>query len=113
MRCSIARALMLTPKLLLLDEPFGALDAMSRNQLNEDLLDLFHKDKWSALFVTHSVNEAVFLSSRVLVMSNQPGKFVNEILVDLPYPRTAQMRQEAEYQHKVAEVFHALEESVS
>ncbi len=108
MRASIARALIKTPKLLLLDEPFGSLDAMSRHKLNEELLNLYLKDKWSAIFVTHSVTEAVFLSNRVLVMSDSPGTFVSEINIDLDYPRTQQTRESDSFQNKVVEVFQAL-----
>jgi NitT/TauT family transport system ATP-binding protein len=108
MRVSIARALALQPRLLLLDEPFGALDEMTRNHLNEELLDLREQQAWTAFFVTHSVAEAVFLANRVLVMSVNPGRIAHEIKIDLPYPRTRDTREAPEFQQRVAEVAHLL-----
>jgi len=104
MRVSIARALSLSPKILLLDEPFGALDEMTRDHLNEELLAIRDQKAWTAFFVTHSVAEAVFLSNRIFVLSANPGRLHREIKVDLPYPRTEETRQSAEYQKLVAEV---------
>jgi NitT/TauT family transport system ATP-binding protein len=104
MRVSIARALSVSPRILLLDEPFGALDEMTRDHLNEELLAIRQKLGWTAFFVTHSVAEAVFLSSRILVLSANPGRLHDEIRVDLPYPRTEETRQSDAYQHLVAEV---------
>jgi NitT/TauT family transport system ATP-binding protein len=108
MRVSIARALTLSPQLLLLDEPFGALDEMTRNRLNEELLALRERSRFTALFVTHSVSEAVFLSNRVLVMAANPGRFHAEVKVDFPYPRTPALRGRPEFQAKVNEVSHLL-----
>lgn len=116
MRVSIARALALAPQLLLLDEPFGALDEMSRNRLNEELLALRESSQFTALFVTHSVSEAVFLSNRVLVMAANPGRFHAEVRVDFPYPRTPALRARPEFQAKVNEVsqlLHQVEEPVT
>ncbi len=110
MRVSIARALTLSPQLLLLDEPFGALDEMTRNHLNEELLALRERSRFTALFVTHSVSEAVFLSNRVLVMAANPGRFHAEVKVDFPYPRTPALRERPEFQAKVNEVSHLLHE---
>ncbi len=104
MRVSIARALTLAPQLLLLDEPFGALDEMTRNRLNEELLILRERSRFTALFVTHSVSEAVFLSNRIVVMAANPGRFHAEVKVDFPYPRQSALRETPEYQAKVNEV---------
>jgi len=104
MRVSLARALSLSPKILLLDEPFGALDEMSREHLNEELLAVRAQQTWTAFFVTHSVAEAVFLSNRIFVMSANPGCIHREVRVDLPYPRTAETRESAAYLQLVAEV---------
>ena len=104
MRVSIARALTLSPRILLLDEPFGALDEMTRDHLNEELLGIRQQLAWTAFFVTHSVAEAVFLSNRILVMAANPGRIHEEIRVDLPYPRTEETRQSAAYQKLVAGV---------
>jgi NitT/TauT family transport system ATP-binding protein len=103
MRVSIARALSVSPRILLLDEPFGALDEMTRDHLNEELLGIRQQLAWTAFFVTHSVAEAVFLSNRILVMASNPGRMHRELKVDLPYPRTEETRQSTEYQKLVAE----------
>jgi NitT/TauT family transport system ATP-binding protein len=104
MRVSIARALALSPKILLLDEPFGALDEMTREHLNEELLAIREQQAWTAFFVTHSVAEAVFLSHRVLVMSANPGRIHTEVAVPLAWPRTAETRLSREYHDLVAHV---------
>jgi NitT/TauT family transport system ATP-binding protein len=87
MRASIARALVTGPRLLLMDEPFGALDEITRNRLDRDLSELCAREKLTVLFVTHSIYEAVFLSSRVLVMSARPGRIFEEVAIDEPQPR--------------------------
>jgi NitT/TauT family transport system ATP-binding protein len=104
MRVSIARALSVAPRILLLDEPFGALDEMTRDHLNEELLQIRQQQAWTAFFVTHSVAEAVFLSNRIFVLSANPGRVHREVQVPLPYPRTENTRQSREYQDLVAEV---------
>ena len=104
MRVSLARALALSPRILLLDEPFGALDEMTREHLNEELLAIREQEAWTAFFVTHSVAEAVFLSHRVLVFSANPGRIHTEIPVTLPWPRTVETRMSREYLELVAQV---------
>jgi len=104
MRVSIARALTVSPKILLLDEPFGALDEMTRDHLNEELLGIRQQLAWTAFFVTHSVAEAVFLSNRIFVMAANPGRIHSEVRVDLPYPRTEETRQSPAYQKLVGDV---------
>ena len=110
MRVSIARALTLAPQLLLLDEPFGALDEMTRNRLNEELLALRAQSPFTAMFVTHSVAEAVFLSNRIVVMAANPGRFHAEVRVGFPYPRRPDLRESPAFQEKVNEVSHLLHE---
>jgi NitT/TauT family transport system ATP-binding protein len=92
MRVSIARGLVTQPQLLLMDEPFGALDEITRNRLDSDLLGLWADQKLTVMFVTHSIHEAVFLSQRVVVMAARPGRVVDEIVIDEPYPRSADFR---------------------
>jgi len=104
MRVSIARALSLSPELLLLDEPFGALDEMSRFRLNEELLALRRRTPFTAMFVTHSVAEAVFLSNRILVMSAHPGRIAAEVAVDFGPERARELRERHTFLDKVTEV---------
>ena len=87
MRASLARSLVLEPKVFLFDEPFGAVDEITRERLNDELIALFQRKGFAALFITHSINEAVFLSTRVLVMSARPGRIVGEFEVPFAYPR--------------------------
>jgi NitT/TauT family transport system ATP-binding protein len=111
MRVSLARALAAGPRLLLMDEPFGALDEITRQRLNGELLTLCALANWTVVFVTHNVFEAVFLSSRILVMSRQPGRHVTEVDVNLPYPRTAGVRTAPDYTRVVGQVLNCLEDA--
>ena len=108
MRVSLARALSVSPKILLLDEPFGALDEMTREHLNEELLAIHERERWTAFFVTHSVAEAVFLSKRVLVLAANPGRIHAEIPIPLPWPRTVETRHSPAYHELVDHVSRTL-----
>lgn len=110
MRVSIARALATSPRLLLMDEPFAALDEMARDRLNEELLRLREEQKWTAVFVTHSIAEAVFLSTRIVVLAPNPGRIHGALAVNLPWPRTAELRTSTEFESLVARVSHTLRE---
>ncbi len=109
MRASIARAMVTEPNLLLMDEPFGALDEMTRNKLNDDVLKLWQKNGWTVVFVTHSVYEAVYLSSRVVVMAARPGRIVDDIIIDQAYPRSPDFRVSTEFAGYCRQVSQALE----
>ncbi|MEO8040652.1 MAG: ABC transporter ATP-binding protein [Betaproteobacteria bacterium] len=99
MRVSIARALVTRPRLLLMDEPFGALDEISRGRLDRELLSLWAARRLTVLFVTHSLYEAVFLSTRVLVMSPRPGRITAELVIDEPHPRDDSFRLSERFAH--------------
>jgi NitT/TauT family transport system ATP-binding protein len=107
-RVSIARALSFDPALLLMDEPFGALDEMTRERLNIELLKIWEESGSTIVFVTHSIAEAVFLSTRVVVMSPRPGRISEVIPIDLPQPRTATTREEPRFFELVTRVREAL-----
>ena len=104
MRVAIARALAFEPALLLMDEPFGALDEMTRERLNIELLEIWRRMQSTVVFVTHSISEAVFLSTRVIVMSPRPGRIAGSVVVDLPQPRTNDTREETRFFELVTEV---------
>jgi NitT/TauT family transport system ATP-binding protein len=110
MRVSLARALTTKPPLFLLDEPFGALDEITRGALNEELMRLHVLERFAALFITHSIAEAVYLASRVLVMSPRPGRIVAEFAVPFPYPRSAELRFDPEFGSLSSRVSLALRE---
>ncbi len=97
MRVSIARALVTAPKLLLMDEPFAALDEITRRRLNTDLLELWQRTRFTAVFVTHSVFESVFLSQRIVVMSARPGRVRSELAIPAPHPRSEAFGTSADY----------------
>jgi NitT/TauT family transport system ATP-binding protein len=107
-RVSIARALSFEPALLLMDEPFGALDEMTRERLNLELLEIWQASGSTVVFVTHSISEAVFLSTRVVVMSPRPGRISEVVPVDLPHPRSASTREEPRFFELVTQVREAL-----
>ncbi len=103
-RVAIARALALEPALLLMDEPFGALDEMTRERMNSEVLRIWEKTRTTVVFVTHSIPEAVFLSSRVVVMSHRPGRIARTVEIDLPRPRGLETRENRRYFELVTEV---------
>jgi len=103
-RVSISRALIHDPPLLLMDEPFGALDAITRDEMNIELLRIWHEAKKTVLFITHSIPEAVFLGDRVVVMTPRPGKVAEIINIDLPRPRTTTIRDETQFTSYVKQI---------
>ena len=108
MRCSLARSLVSQPHVFLFDEPFGALDEMTREHLNDELLNIFSHENFAGLFITHSIQEAVFLSTRVIVMSSQPGRFISEHTIDFPFPRQPDIRYSADFAELCGRISHDL-----
>lgn len=107
-RVSIARALVFDPTIILMDEPFGALDEITRESMNLELLNIFTRTDVTIIFVTHSIPEAVFLSTRVVVMSARPGSIRKVVPIDLPYPRSFETRESPRYFELITEVREAL-----
>jgi NitT/TauT family transport system ATP-binding protein len=97
MRASLARSLVLDPKVFLFDEPFSAVDEITRERLNDEVIALFRRNGFAGLFITHSISEAVFLSTRVLVMSSRPGRIVGDFAVPFDYPRSPDLRFDPEF----------------
>lgn len=113
MRVSIARAIVTRPAIMLLDEPFAAIDDLLRHRLNDDLAQLWGTQGWTAVFVTHHLPEAVFMSERVHVLRGSPGRIVATIDVPLPFPRPDGIRGAPEFQRLVAQIEQALREGIS
>jgi NitT/TauT family transport system ATP-binding protein len=111
MRASLARALVTEPELLLLDEPFGALDDITRQKLNDQLLALWNERHWTTVFITHNIAEAVYLSQRVIVMSPRPGRIVADVEIPLSMPRAGAVRSGAEFGRLVGRVSAYLREA--
>ncbi|ODT16690.1 MAG: ATP-binding protein [Mesorhizobium sp. SCN 65-12] len=107
-RCAIARAYAVNPSVLLMDEPFGALDALTRVQLQDQLLETWSRERRTVMFITHDVDEAVYLANRVVVMAARPGRLQEIIEVNLPYPRTEQIRLSPEFTAIRNRVWHAV-----
>jgi len=108
MRASLARSLVMKPKVFLFDEPFGALDEITRERLNDELLRLFQLEGFAGLFITHSITEAVYMSTKVLVMSARPGKIIASFDVPFSYPRSHDLRYEPEFGELCGKISHAL-----
>jgi len=113
MRVSIARALVIRPKILLMDEPFAALDEITRHKLNDDLLALWWQNRFTAVFVTHSVFESVYLSQRIVVMAARPGRVMADLRSEAPYPRDGLFRTSAEYAHLCRAASQTLKQAIA
>jgi NitT/TauT family transport system ATP-binding protein len=113
MRVSVARAMVTNPRILLMDEPFAALDEITRTKLNNDLMQLFAKNNLTVIFVTHSVYESVYLSSRIVVMSARPGRMSTEIAISAPYPRNEDFRVSPVYNDYCRRASEALRQAMA
>ena len=107
-RVSLARALIQNPDMLLLDEPFGALDAITREKMGEELLQIWQKQKQTILMITHSIQEAVFLSDRIVVLSNIPAKIILDINIEFSRPRTSEIRYTKQFGEYVKKIYQAI-----
>jgi NitT/TauT family transport system ATP-binding protein len=108
MRASLARSLVLDPKVFLFDEPFGAVDEITRERLNDEVISLFQRRGFAGLFITHSISEAVFLSTRIIVMSARPGRVVGDFAVPFEYPRSPDLRFDPAFAALAGEISHTL-----
>ena len=113
MRVSIARAIVTRPRILLMDEPFAALDEITRFKLNNDLLSLWRTHRFTVIFVTHSVYESVYLSERIVVMAARPGRVMQDIAIAAPYPRDESFRTSPPYNEACRKVSHVLSEAIA
>jgi NitT/TauT family transport system ATP-binding protein len=111
MRASLARSLVMQPNVFLFDEPFAAVDEITRERLNDELTRLFTREHFAGLFITHSISEAVFLSTRVLVMSARPGRIIGEFTVPFPYPRVPDLRFDPGFAELSGQISHVLREA--
>ncbi|MNL64075.1 Aliphatic sulfonates import ATP-binding protein SsuB [compost metagenome] len=108
MRASLARSLALNPSVFMFDEPFGALDEITRERLNDEVIDLYCREGFTGIFVTHSIPEAVYMSSKVVVMSRRPGRIIETFDIGFPFPRHPELRYEAEFSRLCGAVSRAL-----
>jgi NitT/TauT family transport system ATP-binding protein len=108
MRASLARSLTLRPPVFLFDEPFGAVDEITREHLNEETQDLFRRERFAGLFITHSISEAVFMSTQVLVMSARPGRLMADFAVPFAYPRSPELRFDPDFARLCGDISKAL-----
>jgi NitT/TauT family transport system ATP-binding protein len=111
MRASLARSLVLEPKVFLFDEPFGAVDEITRERLNDEVISLFQRKGFAGLFITHSISEAVFLSTRVIVMSARPGRIIADFPVPFTYPRSPEIRFDPAFAALSGEISHSLRDA--
>ena len=111
MRASLARALVTTPRILLLDEPFGSLDTLTRHDLNQELSSLYARDRWTGILVTHSITEAAYLSTRIVVLGGQPGQIHRIVESPLPRERSPKLREDPRFLDLVARLHHEIAEA--
>lgn len=112
MRASLARSLALSPSVFMFDEPFGALDEITRERLNDEVIDLHCREGFTGIFVTHSISEAVYMSSRVVVMSRRPGRIIDTFEIGFPFPRLPELRYEPEFTRLCGAVSRALRHAI-
>lgn len=112
-RVGIARAFAVNPKILLMDEPFSAIDEQTREIMQEEVLKIMFKEKKTVIFITHSIDEAVFLSSRIFLMTVRPGRIVEDLKIDIPYPRTLETKLLPEYQEYKSQIWNHLKAEVT